>query len=165
MLMKCPECELQVSDKALICPHCGYPLQKKKLASVTSKKRRRLPNGFGQILYVKNRNLRNPYRASITIGKTSEGKPIQRLLKPKGYFPTYNAAYEALVEYNKNPYDIGTASMTVKELYEKWTEEYFKTCSPAYQRTITSCWAYCSSLYSMQVRDLRARHIKGCIDE
>lgn len=25
-LMKCPECGLQVSDKALACPHCGYPL-------------------------------------------------------------------------------------------------------------------------------------------
>lgn len=28
MLLKCPECELPVSDKALICPHCGYPLVK-----------------------------------------------------------------------------------------------------------------------------------------
>lgn len=27
MLIKCHECELQVSDKALSCPHCGYPLQ------------------------------------------------------------------------------------------------------------------------------------------
>ena len=25
-LIKCPECELQVSDKAITCPHCGYPL-------------------------------------------------------------------------------------------------------------------------------------------
>ena len=27
MLIKCPECELQVSDKALSCPHCGNPLK------------------------------------------------------------------------------------------------------------------------------------------
>ncbi|WP_366525888.1 zinc-ribbon domain-containing protein, partial [uncultured Parasutterella sp.] len=27
MLIKCPECELQVSDKAATCPHCGYPMQ------------------------------------------------------------------------------------------------------------------------------------------
>lgn len=26
-LIKCPECELQVSDKALSCPHCGFPLR------------------------------------------------------------------------------------------------------------------------------------------
>ena len=28
-LIQCPECELQVSDKALSCPHCGYPLKEK----------------------------------------------------------------------------------------------------------------------------------------
>lgn len=28
MPTKCPECELQVSDKALTCPHYGYPLIK-----------------------------------------------------------------------------------------------------------------------------------------
>ena len=28
-LIQCPECELQVSDKALSCPHCGYPLNEK----------------------------------------------------------------------------------------------------------------------------------------
>lgn len=27
MLTTCPECELQVSDKAYTCPHCGYPLK------------------------------------------------------------------------------------------------------------------------------------------
>ena len=164
MLMKCPECELQVSDKAISCPHCGYPLKNGKARQTRGKKRGRLPNGFGQITKINNPRLRNPYRVCITVGKTPEGKVIQKLLKPVSYFPTYNAAYEALVEYHKNPYDIGTASMTVKELYEKWTENYFKICSPAYQRTITSCWAYCSSLCNMQVRDLRARHMKGCID-
>ena len=28
MLIKCPECKLQVSDKAITCPHCGYPLKR-----------------------------------------------------------------------------------------------------------------------------------------
>lgn len=27
MLIQCPECDLQVSDKANTCPHCGYPLK------------------------------------------------------------------------------------------------------------------------------------------
>src|SRR2546425_8362560 len=25
-LIKCPECERDVSDKATVCPHCGYPV-------------------------------------------------------------------------------------------------------------------------------------------
>ena len=61
MLMKCPECELNVSDKALSCPHCGYPLQsevvQKRKKRTNKNKRRRLPNGFGQISEIKNCNL------------------------------------------------------------------------------------------------------------
>ncbi len=26
-LIKCPECSGQVSDKALLCPHCGFPMR------------------------------------------------------------------------------------------------------------------------------------------
>lgn len=167
MLVKCPECDLQVSDKALSCPHCGYPLQPniKPRNPRKTNKRRRLPNGFGQISEIKNRNLRNPFRAMVTVGKTSTGRPICKPLKPESYFSTYNDAYAALVEYNKNPYDLEPA-ITVFQLYEKWSKEYFKTLkSDSSVRTITAAWAYCSSVYDMRVSDLRARHIKGCMDD
>ena len=119
MLITCPECELQVSDKASACPHCGYPMtggQKRKPRSKNNK-RRRLPNGFGQISEIKNRNLRNPFRAMVTVGKDENGRPVCKPLKPESYFPTYNDAYAALVEYNRNPYDLDSG-MTVKELFE-----------------------------------------------
>ncbi len=29
MLIKCPECNKDISDKALFCPHCGYPFDNK----------------------------------------------------------------------------------------------------------------------------------------
>ncbi len=166
MLIKCPECELQVSDKATCCPHCGYPMQSsaKQRKRHKSNKRRRLPNGFGQISEIKNRNLRNPFRAMVTVGKTSEGKPICKPLKPKAYFPTYNEAYTALVEYNKNPYDLSD-SMTMNELYEKWSEEHFKILkSNSSVRGIKLAWAYCSEVYNMRVLDIRARHIKSCME-
>lgn len=164
MLIKCPECELQVSDKAISCPHCGLSF-KKTTVTRESSRRKRLPNGFGQISKVKGQNLRKPFRAMVSVGKNSKGRPICKLLKPEAYFSTYNEAYEALIEYNKNPYDLD-AAMTVKELYEKWTDEYFKKLSSSSSiRTITSAWAYCSSIYDMRASDVRARHIKGCIDE
>lgn len=167
MLVKCPECELQVSDKAPACPHCGYPMQPtiKRKPRAKNNKRRRLPNGFGQISEIKNRNLRNPFRAMVTVGKTPEGRPICKPLKPESYFPTYNDAYAALVEYNKNPYDL-EPSITVKELYDKWSEEYFKTLkAEGSVRGVESAWAYCSAVYGMRVMDVRARHIKGCMEE
>lgn len=166
MLMQCPECELQLSDKAILCPHCGYPLHPNAVKKQRkSHKRKRLPNGFGQISEIKNQNLRYPFRAMVTVGKNEKGKPICKMLKPNAYFETYNDAYAALVEYNRNPYDLDPA-ITVKQLYEKWSAEYFKTLkSESSARTITSAWAYCSSIYHMRAMDLRSRHIKGCMEE
>lgn len=165
MLTKCPECELQVSDKAMTCPHCGYPLQnttRKRKPRNKNNKRRRLPNGFGQISEIKGRNLRNPFRAMVTVGKDENGRPICKPLKPEAYFPTYNDAYQALVEYNKNPYDLNPA-ITMIELYDKWLPEYEKTVSST--RQMENAWKYCSAVYKMRVMDVRARHVKGCMED
>lgn len=166
MLLKCPECDLPVSDRAVCCPHCGFPMREEPvIKSKKSSRRKRLPNGFGQISEIKGRKLRKPFRAMVTVSKDSQGKPICKPLKPESYFETYNDAYMALLEYNRNPYDLN-AAITVKELYERWTEEYFKTLkADSSVRTITNAWLYCSSIYDMRAQDLRARHIKGVMDE
>lgn len=168
MLIKCPECELQVSDKAIFCPHCGYPMQpdsKPKRTGRTAHKHRRLPNGFGQISEIKNRNLRKPFRAMVTVGKNAEGRPICKPLKPEAYFSTYGEAYAALMEYNRNPYDL-EATITVKELYERWTKVYFKTLrSDTSIQAVALAWSYCTALYDMRVTDVRARHVKACMEE
>lgn len=166
MLIKCPECELQVSDKAIACPHCGYPMkpqvaiQKKRPPN----KRRRLPNGFGQISEIKNRNLRKPFRAMVTIGKTEEGRPICKPLKPVSYFETYNDAYKALVEHSKNPYVL-SEDITVKELYERWSKIYFEESQSESPKNRTkAAWKYCSSLYDCRVTDLTAGLLKDKIE-
>jgi integrase len=166
MILKCRECELQVSDKAAFCPHCGYPMQPhaRPKCSKKTNKRRRLPNGFGQISEIKKRNLRNPFRAMVTVGKTSRGRPVCKPLKPDAYFPSYNEAYAALSEYNKNPYDL-SPSVTVKELFGKWTDEYFKTLkSDSSISAVRSAWTYRPSVYGMRATDIRTRHIKGCME-
>ena len=33
-LIKCPECEMNVSDKSNVCIHCGFPIQKSQLKKV-----------------------------------------------------------------------------------------------------------------------------------
>jgi integrase len=98
----------------------------------------------------------------VSDGKYSNGRPICKPLKPESYFPTYNDAYAALVEYNKNPYSLDSG-ISVKELYDKWSEEHFQTLKSS--RSIKSAWAYCSAVYNMRVIDIRARHVKGCMDD
>lgn len=164
MLTRCPECDLPVSDKALACPHCGYPLKVGTSRPRRKSKRMRLPNGFGQISEIKGRNLRNPFRAMVTVGKDSSGRPICKTLKPKGYFSTYNEAYAALMEYNKNPYDLDD-SILVGELYQQWSERHFKTLTGrSLIQSYKAAWKRCSSIENMRVVDVRPKHLKACID-
>ena len=165
MLTTCPECSLPVSDKAFSCPHCGYPMKPDAPRKYNSKKRMRLPNGFGQISEIKNRNLRKPFRAMVTTGFDPEtGRPICKLLKPEAYFETYNQAYAALLEYNKNPYDM-SESLTMQELFDRWIEVKSKTISDSGQRMYSAAWKYCSSVHKIQVKALKISDIKFCMEE
>lgn len=166
MMIQCEECGLPITDKALFCPHCGNPRSEDVVKKIKKKtrKRRRLPNGFGQIYQIKDQRLRKPFRVRVCVGKNQFGQPILKNLKPECYFKTYNEAYAALVDYNRNPYDLDD-SITIRELYEKWSEKYFAEISDSSARTITSAWTYCWSVYDMRAKDIRARHIKGCMDE
>lgn len=169
MLINCPECKANISDKAPACPHCGFPVgasgSAPRRSRRNSNRRRRLPNGFGQITEIKGQHLRNPFRVMVCVGKSDEGKPLSRLLRPTAYFPTYNDAYTALLEYHRNPYDLDK-DICVSELYEKWFEDYKKdgTCSASAITQTKSAWAYASPIYNMKVRDVRSRHLKGCIE-
>ena len=163
MLLKCNDCGGKVSDKALFCPHCGYPLDKESVRPYKNKERRshkRLPNGFGQISKIKG-NLRKPYRAMITVGKDNTGKPVCRLLKPHAYFRTYNEAYTALIKYHENPYDIVT-NITCKDLYDMWSVEHFDGMGSG-RRLYVSAWGLCDYAYNINVRELRVKHIKICM--
>lgn len=168
MLITCPECQQSVSDRAITCPHCGYPL--KDLHPIVpprknhTKKFPRLPNGFGQITELKDQNLRNRFRVMVSDGKTEFGRPIQRLLKPKAYFPSYKQAYEALLEYHKNPYELDE-DLTVGELYEKWFDHYKSQCkTDRTPQMYVTTWNYCQIIENIKVRELRPKHIKYCLE-
>lgn len=164
MLITCPECGLPASDKALACPHCGYPLKDPPKEYKRKPKRKRLPNGFGQISEIKNRNLARPFRACVTVGYNEQGRPITKNLKPCAYFETYNEAYAALVKYAASPYDL-TKRTTVQELYAAWSPKKFESLgSQSRINQIRSAWTHCTSLYDVQVCAIRPRHIKQCID-
>lgn len=167
MLKLCPECCLQVSDRATACPHCGYPLNPTPVPvpqrPAPQKRRMYLPNGFGSITEVRTKNLRNPFYVTVPAGKTPEGRPIRKPLKPKSSFKTYNEAYQALVEYHRNPYDPETI-ISFQELYDLWYHEREKakpdkTTLSRYR----SLWRYSAPIKDMAVRDLRVHHLKECV--
>lgn len=160
MLIRCKECNNEISDKAIFCPHCGLPIRPYK--TLRASRKRKLPNGFGQITKLKNPNLRKPYRAMITVGHDELGRPISRLLKPQSYFETYNEAYEALLANAKSPYD-RSRDITLEELYEQWRQEAFRDIAISTSGQYKTAWGYCGPLKRMKVRDIRPRNIKELI--
>lgn len=127
----------------------------------------KLPNGYGSVTKLSG-NRRKPYLARVTLGWTTDeqtGKTVQNRV-PIGTFKTKKEALQALAEYGDNPYDIQNNNLTLAELYQKWTGAYFPTLeSESSTRTITAAWKYCHVLYDMRVKDLRARHIKGIMED
>lgn len=127
----------------------------------------KLPNGYGSVTKLSG-NRRKPYQARVTLGWITDeqsGSTSQNRMTI-GTFKTKKEALQALAEYGANPYDIQNDNLTLAELYQKWTENYFPTLeSESSCRTITAAWRYCHTIYSMRVKDLRARHIKGIMED
>lgn len=127
----------------------------------------KMPNGYGSVTKLSG-NRRKPYLARVTLGwitNKQAGKSVQNRITI-GTFKTKKEALQALAEYSANPYDIQTSNLTLAELYQKWTEAYFPTLeSESSSRTITAAWRYCHAIYGMRVKDIRARHIKGIMED
>ncbi len=124
----------------------------------------KLPNGFGSVHKLPG-NRRNPWRARKTNGwdvDPETGTSKQKYITI-GYYPTQKAALQALAEYNANPYDLSTNTITFEEVYSKWSEEHFKKIVPSAQRTWKSAFSYCKPLYQMRMKDIRVNHLEQTI--
>lgn len=128
-------------------------------------KRMRLPNGFGSITEIKGKRLRNRFYVRISIGKDANGRPIYKSLSPKAYFATYNDAYAALIDYNRNPYDLNK-NITLGGLMELYRPYYYAhNDSISAQKRFEISWKYCSICRDVPVREFRQRHVRTILDE
>lgn len=170
MLITCPECENMVSDKAVFCPRCGFPFNSDNSSPViqsprkkANTKRMRLPNGFGRITEIKGKNLRKPFRVTVSVGKDDTGRPVGRLLKPEAYFSSYNEAYQALIKYHDDPYKYGY-DITMQELFDRWFERHKKHIGERRAYGIEVVWNFCDSIKQMEVQKIRAHDIRDAIE-
>lgn len=168
MLTICKECGLQVSDQAPFCPHCGYPQKnsaKSRKYPQRARSRLKLPNGFGQITKLNTPGLRKQYRAMVTVGKNENGRPICKLLKPVSYFRTYNEAYAALIEFNKNKgLNLPVSDMTLGRLYEEWYNDIEEDGrSKSYLKLTNTVWNYCKPLGNRRLIDLKPKELRDFI--
>lgn len=127
----------------------------------------RRANGTGSI-YKRKGKCRKPYRVRITGGweVNKETGKVKQIVKLLGDFPTRVEAETALNDYLQCPYELKHKDTTFSELYEEWSTWYFETQvkSPQAKRTVTSAYAYCSSLYRMKIKEIRVHHMESCME-
>lgn len=126
----------------------------------------KLANGMGSV-YKQGGKRRNPWIARKTKGweideKTGRSKQLYLTI---GYYPTRQEALTALMNYNQNPYDIETNTITFAEVYERWSKEHFLKITPSACRSWVSAFNHSAPLHKMRMRDIRPNHLESTIHD
>lgn len=166
MLIICPECGKEISDRAINCPHCGYPLNtpSRTKPRIRNGKPLKMPNGDGCIYRLSGRR-RKPYAVRKTAGwiiDPDTGKSKQTYIN-LGTYATRSEAMQALSAYNADPYDLSASMITFEEIYARWSEEHFKTIVPSAQRVWKSAFSYCEPIHKMHMKDIKVNHLEQTI--
>lgn len=118
------------------------------------------PNGFGSVVKVKDRPLRRPWKAIVTLGWKIDGTREKQIKKCIGYFETKEDGLIALADYHRN----GTPSdsATVKEVYEAWCAENVWTQST--ETAYKSAFVHLGGIAHQQLKDLRTADLERILD-
>lgn len=169
-IILCPECGGKVSDKALSCPHCGFPIQSINIPQTYTrtrkqKRRKKLPNGFGSIKKLSGPRT-NPYAAYPPVTEyhlNGTAKSVPAI----GYFPTYEAAFEALSLYRRNPYDVELANATFAEVFELFFNNYMNSGKKRSRSSVTAyklAFNYAEKLHKKKFKLIRKFELQEVID-
>lgn len=120
----------------------------------------KLPNGFGSVVNL-GKKRRRPWAARLTIGWNDRKKQIYKYLS---YHEKRKDALAALIEYNKNPYDVDRASVTFAEVFEAWSSRKFSELGPHSVRNYKSIYRKCADLYEIPFRDIKTAHLQAVVD-
>lgn len=122
-------------------------------------------NGFGSVYKLSGKR-RNPWAARKTTGwtfdeKTKKSYPIYKFI---GYYPTRQEALTALVEYNKNPYNLENNTITFAEVYEKWSDIHFAKVSDSNIKGYKAAYKLCDPIKDMRFAEIKLDHLQAVVD-
>lgn len=120
----------------------------------------KLPNGFGTV-YKLNGKRRKPFIARKTIGWDDNGKQTYKTI---GYYATRKEALAALSDYNTNPYNIDSSSITFAELFDKWKETKYNDISRSAINGYNAAFDTSSSLHNVRFVDIKTVHLQNIIN-
>lgn len=98
--------------------------------------------------------------ARKTIGWDDNGKQIYQTI---GYYETRAKGMAGLAEYNKKPFG-SKDNITLKVLYEEWSESKYPTIEKKTSDGYVTAWAHLKQLESMIFRDIKKSHLQEIIN-
>lgn len=125
----------------------------------------KLPNGYGTVKKLSGKR-RNPFMVQKTVGwkidpATKKTIQVREII---GYYHTRSEAFQALSEYNANPYDIQARKITFGELYAKWSERHYQKISASTITSYSSAFKYCASIVDIPIADLKTSTLQNVVD-
>ena len=115
------------------------------------------PNGYGTVTKLSG-NRRKPY--IIKIWSSEEGRQV-----PVGYTTTREEGLELLADYNKSPWDIDKAKITLEGLFTLWKEKRAVKLGESNRASLYSAYKHCSKLANKPYKTIRSYQMQDCIDE
>lgn len=167
-LTQCPECSGTISDKAYMCPHCGYPLQASSAPLRTAgKRRKRRPNGSGTVVRLSGKR-KNPFQVRVNTRFDSRKQPVYDVL---GYFPDRVSAEIALAEYNKAPYRPEDRKKLFSEVFAAWYQWKYKIAytdagkKTSSQHCVMAAYKKCVPLHDKMMWDIRTPDMQYILEQ
>lgn len=125
----------------------------------------KMPNGYGSV-YKLSGNRRKPWAARVTDGWTidTKTKKSKQRYKFVGFYETRKEALKALADYNANPYNIDTATITFEEVYNRWSNEHFPTVSDSNVKGYKASYLLCAPIAGRRFVDVKLDDLQACAD-
>ncbi len=117
---------------------------------------KRLPKGFGSIQKLSG-SRRKPYGVRIWKPETAQYKYI-------GYYATQQEAFQALNEYNKNPYNADLSTTTIEDIWTIFKERRFNKISTSGQYVYKAAYKHLKPIHNKHIKNLKTYHLQAIID-
>ena len=120
----------------------------------------RNPNGYGSVVKLSG-NRRNPFWVRKTTGWNNKGYPIYETI---GYTASREEGNILLAEYNRQPWDVNSAKITLQELYNLWLDKKCIKLGTSNQKVLKSAYNHINKLSDMKYIEIKAYHMQDTID-
>jgi integrase len=120
----------------------------------------RNPNGYGSVVKLSG-NRRRPFHVRKTIGWNEKGHPIYKTLD---YTKTREEGMILLATFNKDPWDIDKANITLDGLFTLWLEKKAVKLGTSNRQSLKTAYGHCKSLVGLKYTSIKAYHMQETID-